>query len=153
MNLARVAPIQLSVMVPLAQQSAFDLFTTRMASWWPLSDHSIFTDRAAGCTVEPFAGGRIFEHSVDGEEHVWGKVLTWDPPRGLSMTWHPGGGPETEVELRFTSADDGTLVELEHRGWEVFAEGAEEAREGYANGWPYVFGERFVAAAKMAAST
>lgn len=147
MNTAAVAPILFSLTVPLPPEKAFELFTARIAEWWPLSDHSILTERAAGCTIEPFAGGRVFEHSTDGEEHDWGKVLAFEPPHRVAMTWHPGGGPETEVEVRFTAADDGTYVELEHRGWEVFGEEAEAARAGYATGWPYVFGERFANAA------
>ena len=145
--------IQLSVTVPLAPRDAFDLFTTRITEWWPLDKgHSLSADRAASCAIEPFAGGRVFERSLDGEEHVWGEVLAYEPPHRVAMTWHPGGGPATEVEVRFTPADDGTFVELEHRGWEVFGEQAEEARLGYLQGWPFVFGERFRSAAANAAA-
>jgi uncharacterized protein YndB with AHSA1/START domain len=65
------------------------------------------------------------------------------------MTWHPGGSPEaaTEVEVTFMPAGTGTLVTLEHRKWENLAEAAQAAHTGYANGWPYVFGQRFVQAA------
>lgn len=148
MSTATVSPIQLSVTVPLAPRDAFELFTTRMAEWWPLRGHSISDDRAAACFIEPFAGGRVFERSIDGDEHVWGEVLAYEPPHRVAMTWHPGGGPATEVEVRFTPADDGTFVELEHRGWEIFGGDAENARLGYANGWPLVFGERFANAAR-----
>jgi uncharacterized protein YndB with AHSA1/START domain len=141
-------PILLSVTVPLPPDRAFELFTARVAEWWPLAgDHSITGERAAGCTIEPFAGGRVFEYSHDGEEHDWGKVLAFDPPHRVVMTWHPGGGPATEVEVRFTPADDGTYVELEHRGWEAFGDAVEEVRRGYVEGWPFVFGERFGRAA------
>jgi uncharacterized protein YndB with AHSA1/START domain len=149
MSSAVVAPIQMSVTVPLPPERAFELFATRIGEWWPLREgHSLTVERAAGCWIEPFAGGRVFERSIDGEEHDWGQVLVYEPPRRLAMTWHPGGGPATEVEVRFTPADDGTFVELEHRGWEVFGDEAEAARSGYANGWPYVFTERFAAAAR-----
>ena len=151
MNTATVAPILLSITVPLPPAEAFDLFTARIAEWWPIRDHSIFTGRAAKCTIEPFAGGRVYEESVDREEHDWGRVLAFEPPHRLEMTWHPGGGPETIVEVRFTAADDGTYVELEHRGWEVFGGDAEERRSGYQQGWPYVFGERYGKAAHAAA--
>jgi len=148
MNTTTVAPILMSVTVPLAPPDAFELFTARIGDWWPLkSGHSLTVERAAGCTIEPFAGGRVFEHSVDGEQHDWGKVLAFEPPHRLAMTWHPGGGPETEVEVRFTAADDGTYVELEHRGWEVFGTDADEARRGYEQGWPFVFSECFAKAA------
>ena len=148
MSTTVVAPIQMSVTVPLAPPEAFELFTARFAEWWPLPSHSLSEDRADACYIEPFAGGRVYERSLDGDEHLWGNVLAFEPPHRVAMTWHPGGGPATEVEVRFTAADDGTLVELEHRGWEIFGDSAEEARNGYANGWPFVFGERFVEAAR-----
>lgn len=144
-----IDPIQISVTIPLAPRDAFELFTARIAEWWPLSaGHSLSVERADACFIEPFAGGRVFERDVDGNEHDWGKVLAYEPPHRVSMTWHPGGGPETEVEVRFTPADDGTLVELEHRNWDVFGDHAAGARDGYLHGWPFVFGERFVAAAR-----
>ena len=137
----------MSATVPLSPAEAFDLFTTRLQTWWPLETHSVFQENLATCDFEPRVGGRIVERSRGGEEHVWGEILDYDPPHRFRATWHPGGGPSTEVEVTFTPADDGTYVELEHRGWEVFAE-PEEARAGYANGWPFVFGQRFIEAAR-----
>lgn len=151
MTAALVTPIQLSLLVPLAPADAFELFTARIAEWWPLDHHSIAQDRAERCFVEPFPGGRVYERSQDGDEHEWGKVIAFDPPHRVSMSWNPAGGPATEVEVRFTPADDGTLVELEHRGWEVLGENAEKARTDYANGWPTVFTERYGRAAGVGA--
>ena len=142
-----IDPLRFSATVPVAPEQAFDLFTARIASWWPLREISIGQDQALACFIEPFVGGRVYERSREGDEREWGKVLVFDRPRRISVTWHPSGGPVTEVEVNFTAADDGTYVELEHRGWEVFGEKAAEARDTYANGWPFVFGQRFVAAA------
>ena len=135
--------------VPLPPAEAFDLFTTRMSSWWPLQTHSVFTGDSEAVVFESFAGGRVIERSRTGQEHVWAEIVAYDRPRRFVLAWHPGGGPATEVEVAFTPSDDGTLVELEHRGWEVF-EKPEAARDEYANGWPLVFGERFIAAASRA---
>ena len=143
----RVAPIQMSLLVPLSPQRAFDLFTSRIGEWWPLATHSVVANQGGTCTIEPFAGGRVYERADDGREHDWGRILLFEPPQRIAMTWHPGGGPETELEVRFTPADDGTLVELEHRGWEVFGDEAIAARSGYENGWPLVFTRRYGAAA------
>lgn len=144
---AAVEPLVFSATVPIDPDAAFDLFTTRMGSWWPLIDHSIFTTAAKTCVVETFAGGRVYEEANNGDINLWGQVLVAERPRRIVMTWHPGGGPPTEVELTFAPAAKGTLVTLEHRKWEIFGEEAAAAREGYANGWPYVFGKRFVEAA------
>lgn len=147
MTAALVSPIQLSLLVPLAPADAFELFTARIAEWWPLSRHSIAQDRAVGCFIEPSVGGRVYEQSADGDEHEWGRVVVWDPPRRMAMRWYPGAGPATEVEVTFTPADDGTFVELEHRGWDALGEQAEAKRSNYANGWQTVFTERFGTAA------
>ena len=50
--------------------------------------------------------------------------------------------------MRFTSQGDGTLVELEHRGWERLGDWAEKVRPLYASegGWTMVLG-RFRTAA------
>ena len=143
----KLEPLVFSATVPIKPAAAFDLFTSRMARWWPLIDHSIYTVNATFCVIEAVPGGRVFERSSTGEENDWGKVLVVDKPHRLVMTWHPGGGPATEVELTFIASGPGTLVTLEHRKWENLAEQAEAAHTGYANGWPYVFGQRFVEAA------
>jgi uncharacterized protein YndB with AHSA1/START domain len=66
------------------------------------------------------------------------------------MTWHPGRPSDTaqEVEVRFTAVSGGTRVDLEHRNWQAWGEGAAEAREGYVGegGWGTVLGERYAAA-------
>ena len=68
------------------------------------------------------------------------------------MTWHPGREADTaqEVEVRFTEASGGTLVELEHRGWASLGAQAAEMREGYVGGWEHVLGECFAPAGKEA---
>jgi uncharacterized protein YndB with AHSA1/START domain len=64
------------------------------------------------------------------------------------LAWKPNTSdrPPTELEVRFTAVAGGTLVELEHRGWERLGEIAEEARAGYGQGWAGVL-TRFAAAA------
>ena len=52
-----------------------------------------------------------------------------------------------EVEVRFSADGGGTLVELEHRGWQKLGARAAEARAGYDEGWTVVLGEHFAAAA------
>lgn len=132
-------PVCVSVTVPVAPDRAFHLFTAEIGRWWPLATHSVGRARSRGVVVEPGVGGRLVE-SIDGAEAaVWGTVVRWEPPHVLAYTWHPGGTPElaTDVLLRFTAAADGTLVEVEHVGWERLARSA-EIRADYANGWPTV---------------
>ena len=48
--------------------------------------------------------------------------------------------PPTELEVRFLPEDGGTRVELEHSGWERYAEGAQESFSSYNEGWDFVLG-------------
>jgi uncharacterized protein YndB with AHSA1/START domain len=130
--------IRRAVTVPCPVEEAFALFTGGIATWWPLTTHSIFEDRAAAAIFEGRVGGRLYEVSSDGEEGVWGIVSVWEPPDRLVYTWHPGRSETTaqEVEVRFAAEGVGTRVELEHRGWER----APERRAGYDKGWDLVLG-------------
>lgn len=145
-------PVRKSVSVGCTPETAFDVFTGRIATWWPLGRYSISLERARRCGIEPRVGGEIYEARDDGERFPWGKVLVWDPPARFVMTWHPGRDPETaqEVEVRFRETADGTLVELEHRDWGKLGEAAAETRQGYDGGWNDVV-ERFREACGWAA--
>jgi hypothetical protein len=69
----------------------------------------------------------------------------------VAFDWKPNreDHPYTEVEVRFSPTADGrTLVELEHRRWEVLGpELGAAARQAYEPGWGFVFGECYGGAA------
>ena len=76
-------------------------------------------------------------------------VLAWHPPHSVLMAWRPHSEPEppTEVEVTFTPREGGTLVELEHRGWERLSEDfRQRLYETYARGWITTLGCFAVAA-------
>lgn len=138
----RLAPVRKSVRVSRPVEEAFGLFTTRIATWWPLPTHSVAGDRAAAVVMEPREGGRIYERAEDGTITYWGEVLVFEPPHRLVVAWQPN--PEapaaTEVEVAFAPEEGGTRVDLEHRGWERLGERAELARTEYDSGWDGVLG-------------
>ncbi len=129
-------PIRHSIEVSVPPDRAFRIFTESMDSWWPLATHSIDSGRVTGCVFEGAEGGRIFETLDDGTIRLWGTVTTWDPPTYMVFSWHPGRAEHTaqEVELRFTPKGQGTLVELEQRGWEVLGDQAAVDTEGLRDG-------------------
>jgi uncharacterized protein YndB with AHSA1/START domain len=133
-------PVRRSIRVAWAPDSAFRRFTAEIASWWPLRTHSVGQEKAQTVIFEGRAGGRIFERIEGGEESTWGTVISWDPPRRVAFTWHPGLTPETagEVELKFLPDGAGTRLELTHTGWEKLGPIAAKARKGYNIGWVYV---------------
>lgn len=131
-----LAPLRHAVYLPLSPVRAFDVFTAEITRWWPLVTHSVWGGQAVSVHFEPGVGGRLLETRADGEQCQWARVTEWAPGQRLAMLWHPGKPPETsqEVVVTFREMDGGTLVELEHRGWNDTAQSA-ELRERYDGGW------------------
>jgi uncharacterized protein YndB with AHSA1/START domain len=132
-----IEPVVKEITVKRDVEDAFALFTTGINEWWPLQTHSIADAEARSAVFEGEVGGRIYETTNDGTEYEWGKVTIWEPPHRVTYLWHPNPNPvaSTEVEVRFSSAGDSTIVRVEHRGWERFGETAEEKRMAYQTGW------------------
>jgi uncharacterized protein YndB with AHSA1/START domain len=144
-------PLELGFSVDCPVERAFDLWSRRMSMWWP-SGHSVSADPGITVTFEPRVGGRIFERTPTGEEHDWGEVLVWEPPRRLVYLWHLrfDRSDATEVEVSFEPAGAATEVMIVHRGWERLGSVAEERRERNRRGWEGVT-ERYRAACAGAA--
>jgi hypothetical protein len=141
------APIRKSVHVKAAPARAFDIFAGGVSRWW-LKTHSINPTKSPikDVIIEPRVGGRWFERGEDGSECDWGKVLAWEPPTDqgegrLLLAWQISAEFKydptliTEVEIRFTPVDSGTLVELEHRLIERMGERGAGMREAFTRGW------------------
>lgn len=139
---AAIAPVRVSVCVNGTIGRAFQVFTEELSTWWPMATHSIEPDQIVTAEMEPRLGGRIIERHRDGTEATWGRITAWEPPRRLVFMWNPSyeDRPETEVEVTFSDDPQGTLVVLEHRGWEQLGAGGVEMREGYAEGWSHILG-------------
>jgi uncharacterized protein YndB with AHSA1/START domain len=141
--MSQVEPIRRSVSVRIDPQRAFELFTTGIATWWPVDRFSRAADlEEEGLKVESlefhgYVGGPILERLSDGRVLPWAEILEWDPPHRFVMGWKPHSRPQpaTEVEVRFTPEGSGTLVELEHRGWERLTEDYRERYATYGKGW------------------
>jgi uncharacterized protein YndB with AHSA1/START domain len=131
-----VPPVVKAVTVRATPAQAFALFADDFARWWPLAQFHTGPD-PVDCTIEPRAGGRVFERAADGRETAWGTVLAYDPPHRLAFSWIVGLTADQEqlVEIRFTPEDRGTRVELTHSGWEKLGDAAASLRERYDRGW------------------
>jgi uncharacterized protein YndB with AHSA1/START domain len=148
-----LTPVVKKVVVPLPQEDAFELFTEKLATWWPLGTHSVAEERAVTCVFEGFIDGRIYEIDDQNNEHDWGAVLVWDPPRSVVFDWFPGRDRSTaqQVEVTFTASDGETEVRLEHRGWETLGELGAERRTSYDTGWDFTLGQLVAGAERQAA--
>ncbi|MBF6300798.1 SRPBCC family protein [Nocardia amamiensis] len=118
-----------SVAMPI--ENAFAFFTESFGSWWPAAYH-IGQAELAEAILESGEGGRWYERGVDGTECEWGRVLTWEPPHRLVVTWQinghwqydPDPAHASEIEVRFTPEGPGrTSVELEHRHLDRLVDG------------------------------
>lgn len=141
-------PLRKSVVVRRTPEEAFEIFTAKLASWWPYQQFSVHQAETATCAIEPRMGGKIYEVANSGSRAQWGTVLVWEPPHRFVMTWHPGQDPGTaqELELRFVAVALGTRVELEHREWAKLGAVAEETRKSYEGGWAIVLDRCYVEA-------
>lgn len=134
MNSRALPPIRKQIVVGAPQATSFEVFTSGMGGWWN-RDYSIGGEPIESVVVEPNAGGRWFERGEDGAECDWGRVLVWEPPHRLVLTWQITADwtyeadVMTEIEVRFTpDGPSSTRVDLEHRGLEALGEQAEIVR-------------------------
>jgi uncharacterized protein YndB with AHSA1/START domain len=130
-------PLKFSFEVACPQERAFELWASRIDTWWP-TNHTISGSKDVKVVLESGVGGRIFERTPKGEEHEWGEVTVWEPPRQLSYLWHIGSdrSDATSVTVRFLSkGPSDTTVQIEHDGWERLGARAEERRNRNSDGW------------------
>lgn len=138
-----IAPVQKRVRVAASQAHAFEVFTAGIGGWWPRRA-SIGGKPVKTFTIEPHQGGLWYEESDDGSRTMVGRVKTWEPPRRFVVSWDinhhwkPDTTVGSEVEVTFLAdGPDATIVELEHRNFEVLgAEGGESLRRDVDGGWP-----------------
>ena len=115
--------VLVALRVPAGQQRAFDAFTGEIGTWW--KPNALFRFRAGPSgtlAFEPGPAGRLVEHYPDGSTFTVGQVLTWDPPRGLSLTWRTASfaaDQSTELRIRFEDHGAETRVVVEHLGWDA----------------------------------
>jgi len=148
-----IAEIQKTIEVDVAHQRAFAVWTEEVGAWWPLAEHSLGQADAAGCAYEPGIGGRVFETANNGDQHLWGTIQVWEPPRRLAHSWHPGRplSDRTMVLVTFTPlAPNRTRLTLTHSGWR---EGDEERRAAYDTGWGHLLENRYAAHLKRASGS
>ncbi len=139
--------VRTTIVVEAPIERAFDVFTNGFGSFKPL-DHNLLGGVDIAETVfEPRVGGYLYDRGVDGSECRFARVLAYEPPHRVRMSWEisPSWQLErdpakaSEWEVRFTAeTPERTRVELEHRHLDRHGEGWERVREGVsgAGGWP-----------------
>lgn len=134
------------VVVEAPIDRAFSVFTKGFGSFKP-PEHNILGVDIAETVFELQEGGAVYDKGVDGSECRWARVLAYDPPNRVVISWDisPQWQIETdpaktsEVDVRFIAeAPNRTRVELEHRNIDRHGDGWESVREGVDadQGWP-----------------
>jgi uncharacterized protein YndB with AHSA1/START domain len=140
------ATVRVQVVVEAGLEDAFRTFTEGIGTWFP-PEYNLPAVPIAERVFEPRPGGRVYDRGVDGSQCQWARVLVYEPPDRVVISWdiNPRWQIEadlaktSEVDVRFVAeANDRTRVELEHRHLERHGEGWERERDdlGAEGGWP-----------------
>ena len=138
--------VNTSVVVEAPIERAFKVFTEDFGSFKP-PDHNMLGVEIAETVFEPRVGGSLYDRGVDGSVCRWARVLAYEPPNRVVLSWDisPQWQIETDLdktsewEVRFVAETaERTRVELEHRNLERHDEGWQGLRDGVAGdaGWP-----------------
>jgi uncharacterized protein YndB with AHSA1/START domain len=149
--------VRAQVVVDAPLERAFSVFTEGFGSFKP-PEHNLLAVEIAETVFEPRVGGHLYDRGVDGSECRWARVLVYEPPDRVVLSWDisPQWQLETDLEKTsewevrfFSETPQRTRVELEHRNLERHGEGWEGEREGVASegGWP-LYLQRFAEVVK-----
>jgi uncharacterized protein YndB with AHSA1/START domain len=143
---ASATSIRHEVVVQAPVERAFSVFTDDFGSFKP-PEHNMLSVEIAETVFEPREGGDVYDRGVDGSVCRWARVLAYEPPNRVVISWdispqwqiETDPGRSSEVEVRFVAeTPERTRVELEHRALDRHGDGWEAVREGVDNegGWP-----------------
>ena len=135
-----------SIVVEAPIARAFKVFTEDFGKFKP-AEHNMLVVPIAETVFESKVGGYLYDRGVDGSECRWARIVAYEPPNRLLLSWNISpqwqieADPEkvSEWEVRFIAETaERTRVEIEHRNLERHGEGWESVRDGVKNdqGWP-----------------
>jgi len=133
---ALTATVKRTLHVNVPIDFAFRMLTQKMGTWWPATHHIAKTPFAE-IVIEPHVGGRWFERDSAGAECDWGRVLLFEPPKQLILSWHLQPDFHFEADMTrasevsfdfFSEGPEATRVEFEHRHLERHGEGWQNLR-------------------------
>jgi uncharacterized protein YndB with AHSA1/START domain len=138
------------VVVEAPIDKAFRVFTEDFGRFKP-PEHNLLGVEIAETVFEARVGGHLYDRGVDGSECRWARILAYEPPFRVVISWDIGPDwqvttdPDrtSEVEVRFTAESPGrTKVELEHRNLDRHGDGWRNLRDATngPQGWPLYLG-------------
>jgi DNA-binding transcriptional ArsR family regulator/uncharacterized protein YndB with AHSA1/START domain len=140
------ASVQTSIVVEAPIARAFKVFTEDFGRFKP-AEHNMLKVEIAETVFEPKVGGFLYDRGADGSVCRWARVLAYDPPNRVLLSWNISpqwqleDDPKktSEWEVRFIAeTPQRTRVEIKHRKLDRHGEGWQGVREAVAGdqGWP-----------------
>jgi DNA-binding transcriptional ArsR family regulator/uncharacterized protein YndB with AHSA1/START domain len=137
--------VRRSIVVEAPIARAFKVFTEDFGSFKP-PEHNLLKVEISETVFEPKVGGFLYDRGVDGSVCRWARVLAYEPPNRVLLSWNinPQWQIEkdplktSEWEVRFIAETPRrTRVEIEHRNLDRHREGWQGIRESVASdqGW------------------
>jgi uncharacterized protein YndB with AHSA1/START domain len=141
-----VTTVRSSIVVDAPIERAFQVFVDEFDRVKP-REHNMLPVEIAQTVFEPRVGGHVIDIGVDGSECRWARVLAYERPDRVVISWdispqwqiEPDRDRTSEVEIRFLAeTPDRTRVQLEHRYLDRHGEGWQSLRHGVEGdqGWP-----------------
>ena len=127
-------------------EEAFQIFTREVGfGFRPAGWSWIRPERGRYLRFNRDRDGRFAEacDAVTGACWEIGRVTVWQPGRRIASTWRQVGWPAgvyTDVDIWFSPAFDGTLVSVEHSGFERLRQGGDRAASEYRAAWVVALG-------------
>lgn len=143
-----------TVSVPAAIDHAFAVFTDGLGSWWP-REFTWSQDVLDAVGMQCNEGGLCFELGPHGFRIDWGRVLAWQPPNRVVLSWQitpervpePNPAKAGQVDVSFVErGPEATEVHVTHSHFERHGDAGEGYRVAMAKqGWPHIL-DRYAAA-------
>ena len=81
--------------------------------WRALTDPARLEDWMGRARVEPHVGGR-YELMLDGPHPMTGRILVWEPPQTLEVSWRNADAPDSIIRYALTRDSEGTRMIFTH---------------------------------------
>src|SRR5260370_41429712 len=117
------ATVRPSVTVETPIDKAFRVFAEDFGRFKP-PEHNLLGVEIAETVFEPRVGGHLYDRGVDGSECRWARVLAYEPPHRVMLSWNISPQWQIETDPARTSEWDvhfvaetpeRTRAEIEHR--------------------------------------
>ena len=107
MSQTEAAVVRKQIVVDAPIESAFTAFTDRFGDFKP-PEHNLLGAPIAETVFEHRIGGNIFDRAADGSECRWARILAFDPPDRVVLSWDIS--PQWTIETDQAQTSRGALL-------------------------------------------